>query len=222
MYFSASCCLSSSATRWPCPRSRGRTSDRAPRPGEILQRLVEAVLRQRFRRGGIVADDVERRGRQCLHGEALRRVRRLVAERLANRLASFVATPRTWSLAGGPFLRPRDHVPGHRLGRLDRHLVAAALTRERTGQHDAQALLHRELPRGALVQLLRRPDAEGARDAVAIVGADEAGAFERELQHRLQRAVERRIAGGVLKSAISTDTGSCAAAGGGAARRPTT
>ena len=52
-----------------------------------------------------------------------------------------------------------------------------------------------------------------------VVGADEAGAFQRSLEHRLQRAVEasdRRCCSG--RSAITTETGSWATGGGGGRR----
>ena len=73
---------------------------------------------------------------------------------------------------------------------------------------------------GGLVERGRAATRRAAADAGAIVGADEAGAFERELQHRLQRAVQRRVAGGVVRSLIRIETGSCSTARRRPLRRP--
>ncbi len=83
--------------------------------------------------------------------------------------------------------------------RFDGEGVARAALFHRPGKDDAHSLLDRELARRRFVQRLGRPDAERAADGAAIVRADEAGAFERALHHRLERAIERGIAGRVLQ-----------------------
>ena len=107
--------------------------------------------------------------------------------------------PRTWSLRSPLFRRRGDDVAGHRLRRLHRNAVAGALAVRRAREHDAEALLDGDLARRPLVERLGRPHAKGARDAGAVVRADEARTFQRELQRRLQRAVEGGVARAVLE-----------------------
>ena len=166
----------------------------------IVPRLLELALRRRFLRRRVETHDVERGRRQVRHREHLIRLRRLVTERLAHR-GHQLRRRRPGSV---PCSRPSpsrsvDHVAGHRLRRLDRHAVAAALAVERAGQDHAQPLLDRDLARRHLVQLLGRPHAERAADCAPVERADEARAFQRALEHRLQRAIERRIVGAILE-----------------------
>ena len=85
------------------------------------------------------------------------------------------------------------------------HAVRMFLERETTGLPGRVAIEFGTLDPQArpapcpLVEPFRWPDAETASDAAPVVGADEAGAFERELEHRLQRTVESRIAGSIVE-----------------------
>ena len=93
---------------------------------------------------------------------------------------------------------------------LHRHAEPSALRLDEAGEDDTESLLTVPLP-----SLPRRRSDSGivmpraSRHRVAVVGADESGAFERAFQHRLERAIEGRIAVRLSKSAMTTDTGSC-------------
>ena len=157
--------------------------------------FVVPAVRHRDRGGGIVAHDLERRGRQCFHREAI--TRRVVAQRLARRARELRGGADDLLFRRHPVPHCDDHVAGDRLRDRQGDLVAVTLALDRSGQHDAKALLDRELLRGALVEHLRRPHAKRPPDAAAIVGVDEAGALERDFEDRLQRLVERGVAGAV-------------------------
>ena len=75
--------------------------------------------------------------------------------------------------------------------------------RKQRGEHERDALdtqpgAFGELTRRGLVELLGRCHPEARADAVAVERADEPRTLERQPDHRLERAVERRIVGGVL------------------------
>ncbi len=161
--------------------------------------IGELAVRERLHRLRVLSHDVERRGRQRLGGKPPRGVRRAVAEGRPDAVAEIGGSAQHFLPAVGTGGLVGEDVAGDRLGGLQRHGIAAAIPLERAGQHHADTLLHGDLAPGRLVDRVGWRHAQAAADAVAVVGADEARALERQLQHRLQRAVERRVAGAVLQ-----------------------
>ena len=73
-----------------------------------------------------LAHDVQRRGREAGHGEQLRRLRHVVAERPANSGHQLRRCSQHLLLARCPALGVRDHLSGHGVSRLKRYRKAAA------------------------------------------------------------------------------------------------
>ncbi len=94
---------------------------------EALERVLELAARHRLHAARVFADRIERRRRQRLHREPLRRVGRVVAERLANIVGERGRHTQDLVLARGSVGRGGDHIARDRLDRLDRHGVPAAL-----------------------------------------------------------------------------------------------
>ena len=200
MYFSASCC-------WPMLRDAiaharvGGAEVRIP-----LHRLCKApkgilvpVVREGQHPNRKVMHGLQRGGRQGLQGEALRGFRRIVAERSANFGREFRRHLQDPFFIRRRALSLRDHRAAHRLRRGDRNTVALRDTIQRTGENDPDPLFHRDFLRSPIIQLLGWLHSERAADSGTVVRADEARTFQGELEHRLEGAVERRIAGDVLE-----------------------
>ena len=99
---------------------------------------------------------------------------------------------------------------GHRLRGVDRDPVTSTERLDRADSTTPSPCLTASSRAATVIERVGRLDTERAPDGVAIEGADEAGAFERAPEHRLERA-DRRPGRSVrlVRSAITTDTGSC-------------
>ena len=125
--------------------------------------------------------------------------------------ASFVATPRTWSLLDARFVAAAMTLPVTACVAFTDTRVAAALSVDRAGQDDADALLDGELLRGLLVQASRAAARRGcggsrSRSYALMKPAPSSASFS------IGSSVRSNVGSPVpfWKSAITTDTGSCA------------
>ena len=136
-----------------------------------------------------------------LHREPLSGLRRLVAERLANRFASLVAAPQHLLLARGPVARRRrSRSPVTACVALTEtpYPLPCAVDRARRGPRPAPASPPAPAPpRSSSFSGGRTPRLRPIR--VRSYALMKPAPSSASLQHRLQRAVERRIAGAVLE-----------------------
>ncbi len=166
---------------------------------KALQRQLELAARQGLGRRRVLPHDLDRCCRQRLHREAPVGVGRVIAERLAHVRRKARRDREHLRLVRRGVPNGRNHVAGHRVNRSRGDHVPAALPLQRPRHHHAEPLLERDLLRRALVERIRRADAEAAADRRPVEGRDESGVLERDLQHRLQSLIERWIARAVLE-----------------------
>jgi hypothetical protein len=117
-----------------------------------------------------------------------------------NCAASDVSSPsavRTRAATCAP-LGSGDDIARNGLNRLRGNCIPAAARVDRARHNHAEPLLRGKLACARFVELLRWSHTEHVHP-VAIVRADEAGAFERARQHGLERPVERGIVGAILE-----------------------
>ena len=159
-----------------------------PRKAELLSGRVAVGRLQRGRGVGF-------------GGGELHRLRRGVAERLADRGGQFPHRGQHLLFAGGLQLPAGDLVAGHPVQRAHRNLVATAFPLDRAGHDGADALAHGDQARHRFIQ------AGGAglqlgRDAQRLIAAnrvDERSPLHGQREHRFERAVEDRVPGGVAE-----------------------
>ena len=140
----------------------------------------------------------QRRGGKCPSGALeLSRLRRSVAQRLTNRGYDLGNGAHKLILIGRRGLGLSESIARSCIQCYGGNNVVIAAPADLARDNRANALAERHQPRWLLIELIggiRKFLGEFTRPA-AVVGVDKAGAFQRHIEHRLQRAIKNRIAG---------------------------
>ncbi len=137
---------------------------------------------------------------------------------MCRRRAPFARCWRVSWLRTGPDLcwmrrrRQLNGVASHSLSRFHRKTVPGSAAVQRARYYNTQALATAICRAACSSKLPETADATKTAQLRAVIGSDESCTFQCQFDDRRKRAIEDRIASVIVKSAMSTVTGACAAA----------